>query len=410
MSLSSSLSLFSSSKSIYSFRSLFLLFKVFTIDLFLGFLWFCRALSSQLFAPVTDTIVFHELPQFNEGNVSLISGGAVKLKFLYAKYKRSRYRFNRVYLVSSCLPRYYLGLLTYCKLFGIDIVYNQNGTGYYAWSKESTLFINFQLSLAIWSASYVFYQSKFCKKAAYSHLFHPHLFINKPSQILFNPISLPRHSELANSNSGSLLKSTDIILFVVGSHHEIQRLILPLMLIEDLIAKPLNYSFKLVIAGRIFHDIKSLIHCYAPSSSFNIELFGAYDNNNLYDIFACKKGILLHLKAYDPSPTVPVEAMSYGIPVICSATGGMPEIVDSLAGINIDIFSSNDNKSIPPLSYHDSFSDLNSYYPTVDQLKKAVFDILQNYSSYSNHASLLSRDFEASNWLLKHTLVFNNIK
>jgi glycosyltransferase involved in cell wall biosynthesis len=56
--------------------------------------------------------------------------------------------------------------------------------------------------------------------------------------------------------------------------------------------------------------------------------------------------ILIHTKYNDPCPSVVVEAMASGLPVVFSATGGVPELVGD-AGVGIVTETSFD-RDIPP--------------------------------------------------------------
>ena len=47
--------------------------------------------------------------------------------------------------------------------------------------------------------------------------------------------------------------------------------------------------------------------------------------------------ILFHIKYKDPCPTVPIEAMSWGVPVIGSLSGGMPELVSDEGGVQLEV-------------------------------------------------------------------------
>ena len=139
-------------------------------------------------------------------------------------------------------------------------------------------------------------------------------------------------------------------------------------------------NYKLIIAGNVYHDIHSFIDNNVPSQVSNIIVKGSYSNNDLASIYS-DPGILLHLKPFDPSPTVPLEAMSFGIPVICSGTGGMPELVPTalwrvLQPDSIDELSSRFANPYSRISLRD-------FYPQQSSLINAIYTVRSNYSSYS---------------------------
>ncbi|MFZ0436297.1 MAG: glycosyltransferase, partial [Chthoniobacterales bacterium] len=47
--------------------------------------------------------------------------------------------------------------------------------------------------------------------------------------------------------------------------------------------------------------------------------------------------LLLHTKYNDPCPTVPIEAMASGLPVVGTHSGGMPELVPDSSGVLVPV-------------------------------------------------------------------------
>jgi glycosyltransferase involved in cell wall biosynthesis len=65
-----------------------------------------------------------------------------------------------------------------------------------------------------------------------------------------------------------------------------------------------------------------------------VELVGAYTQRAAPDLFR-RASLLLHTKVNDPCPTVVLEALASGLPVVYSASGGVPELVGDDGGIAV---------------------------------------------------------------------------
>jgi glycosyltransferase involved in cell wall biosynthesis len=57
--------------------------------------------------------------------------------------------------------------------------------------------------------------------------------------------------------------------------------------------------------------------------------------------------ILLHTKYNDPCPGVVIEAMASGLPVVYSASGGLPELVADIGGKGVPVETRFDREILP---------------------------------------------------------------
>jgi glycosyltransferase involved in cell wall biosynthesis len=104
--------------------------------------------------------------------------------------------------------------------------------------------------------------------------------------------------------------------------------------------------------------------------------------------------VLLHTKFNDPCPTVPIEAMSCGIPVVGTHSGGMPELVSRESGILAPV---------PQSWTRDLAGD-----PA--DLADAVERIMDNHAAMSRAAREHAvRTFDVDRWLARHEAVFRNL-
>ena len=104
--------------------------------------------------------------------------------------------------------------------------------------------------------------------------------------------------------------------------------------------------------------------------------------------------LLLHGKDKDPCPTVPIEAMASGLPVIGLASGGMPELVPLQAGRLVPVAKSwTDDCAADPVAMAD-----------------AVEEIMGNQDSFARAARLhAEKTFDVRAWLDRHEAIFAEI-
>ena len=77
-----------------------------------------------------------------------------------------------------------------------------------------------------------------------------------------------------------------------------------------------------------------------------VEMLPPYTQREAPAIFQ-RAHVLLHLKYKDPCPTVVIEALACGVPVVGSRSGGLPELVGDEAGVLLDVPDSWDEIHVP---------------------------------------------------------------
>jgi len=124
-----------------------------------------------------------------------------------------------------------------------------------------------------------------------------------------------------------------------------------------------------------------------------VEFIGPYTQEQAPAIYQ-RADVLLHTKYNDPCPTVVIEALSSGLPVAYSASGGVPELVGTDAGVGVPVARSWD-KDIPAAP---------------SALADAVESILGNLVAMSAAARQRAVDrFDTRHWLARHAAVFEQL-
>lgn len=320
-----------------------------------------------------------------------VFGGIVKIQDLQNIFPNDPANPKILYLVSSALPYFPVRMARMAKNSGVKLVINQNGVAYPGWFGDGWEQENKSAKQLIHMADYVVYQSKFCKKSADRFLGRPE---NDQCEILYNPVD----TSIFQPFSTDRHPDGKIILLLAGSHWSPYRVTVALETLR--IIRKKHNSVHLRIAGRFCwldseEEARREVLAYAQKNEVSeyIELTGPYSQQEAPELLN-QSSLLLHTKFNDPCPRLVVEAMACGLPVVYSATGGVPELVGDEAGVGVR----------GPLDWE------KDYPPDAAELAEAVDRVIADYGNYSRAArSRAVQKLDVWFWLKRHEEIFKQV-
>jgi glycosyltransferase involved in cell wall biosynthesis len=315
----------------------------------------------------------------------LIHGGAVKLVHLRDAFTCNEETFNLLYLVSSALPAFAQDLVARCRNFRIPLVWNQNGVAYSGWAGEDTPRYNDPMRRLRAQAQFVVYQSAFCRDSAERFLGHS----ETASEVLFNPVDLKKFSPAADP-----LPTTPLKLLTLGTHGYAERVLSAIHCVRAL--KDSAVECSLTIAGRLgWPGASAETHREIGRLDLAkmVNVLPTFTQDEAVSLYR-RHHILLHPKYLDPCPTVVIEALSCGLPVVGSASGGLPEMVPRTCGTLISV----------PLSWERLFT------PTGEELATAVKSLIPKLREAARQArSHAEASFDGTKWVERHAGIFHRV-
>ncbi|MDB6174799.1 MAG: hypothetical protein JWL59_4110 [Chthoniobacteraceae bacterium] len=332
-----------------------------------------------------------ERPVLNYGSVlsrtkgGIVQGGKVKLLHLTGLFPENANQFNLLYLVSSAIPPHGLELARWAKARGVKLVWNQNGVGFPAWAGAGFEEINRPMRELLRMADYVFYQSAFCQQSATRFLGEARC----GSSLVFNPVDTALFAPAKNPPPPSPVR-----LLTAGTHHQPYRVTSAIECLRILREK---MDARLTIAGGLRWrgaeaQIKAMVAGLGLENA--VTLHPAYTQKEAVALFQ-DAHFLLHPKFNDPCPTVVIEAMACGLPVIGSASGGMPELVGEDGGRLLTPSEQTWERLHPP---------------DPGQMAEAVIELMQSWPIHSQAArARAERLFNKELWVERHRAVFERL-
>ena len=300
----------------------------------------------------------------------VVYGGHVKFTLLDRDLPNVPRDFNVLYLGSSALPVEAARLVELARRRGAAFAWNQNGVAYPGWYGDGWELVNGPRARLFHDADHVFFQSAFCKLSA--DRFYGER--RGPWEILHNPVDTERFAPGERTDR-------PLTLLLGGNQYQRYRLETALETIE--LVRRRRPDARLVVAGAL---------SFAVSARPGVELLGPYTQAEAPELFR-RADILLHTKYNDPCPTVVLEAMASGLPVVHSASGGTPELVGDAAGVGIPA----------PLDWE------NDHPPEPERLAAAVLAVAEQLPEYATSAREQSLRFDVRAWVDRHHAVFTEL-
>ena len=248
------------------------------------------------------------------------AGGTAKAQKLAARFPNRPTDFSILYLGTTWLPRDLRPLLALARRRGAAIVVNQDGVAYPGWAGDRTDELNAPLRRALVAAEHVLYQSVFSKESADLFLGEPH----GTWEILPNAVDTEHFSPADTPPTGGP------VLLLGGDQTQAYRVELALRTLAALRSR--HPEAELLVTGRLVAPVDALIVELGLSGC--VHLLGEYAQRDAPDVFR-RAHLLLHTKVKDPCPTLVVEAMACGLPVVYPASGGTVELVGDVAGLGV---------------------------------------------------------------------------
>jgi glycosyltransferase involved in cell wall biosynthesis len=316
----------------------------------------------------------------------VVIGGNVKFQVLSRELPNAPRDFNVLYLGSSSMPIDATMLVRVARRRGAVFVWNQNGVAYSGWYGPGWELVNAPRARLLRRADHVVYQSRFCKVGA-------DRFYGEPCgswEILPNPVDTRRFLPASRQR-----RRRPLTLLLGGSQYQRYRVTVALETLA--LVRREHRDARLQIAGALTFsnggdaDAVELVRRLDLTDA--VEFIGPYVRA---DAPALMQGadILLHPKYNDPCPTVVLEAMSAGLPVVFSASGGTPELVGEDAGIGVPA----------PLDWDED------HPPAATDLADGVIEVASNIAELGDAARARAVEhFDARRWIERHREIFERL-
>ena len=341
-----------------------------------------RSLAGRVFSLPAGEVAVNYGAVLDQGD--LVAGGKVKLLHLRDRWAETA-QFNVLYLVSSAPPPFAVELVKWAKSRGAKFVLNQNGVGFPAWAGLRTWEVNRPLAQLLRLADHVVYQSHFCRESADRWLGA----VDCPSSVLINPVDAALFTPAPKPPPMDTWR-----LLAAGTHYQSFRVIGALETLRVLLDA--GHRATLTVAGEMRWrdadtEVKAAIERLRLAEL--VTLRPAFSQDEAVRLYQSAH-VLLHLKYQDPCPTVAIEALACGLPIVASASGGMREISGDDCGELLDV----------------ECDDYRANYPPPRFIAAAVARVMRDWPRRSTAArERAEAKFRKEDWVEAHAAIFEGL-
>lgn len=334
------------------------------------------------------------LPLHVRDRLSVYYGGAragdaggplVKIKLLQRRFPQAFPRYSLVYMLSNAiyLPQFVVERLVDA---GVPVVLNQNGVFYKAWYPNGWQRENERMAGLHRAASYVFYQSDFCRMCA-------HRFLGPrpgPSEILYNGVDTDAFAPRERRESRRPF--TFLVTGRIGAATA-HRLVSSVQGLAA--ARKGGLDCALTVAGVVDDAVRSDIALEIDRLGIGgyVYFTGSYRHAQAPDVYRSADAYLM-TKHNDPCPNAVLEALATGLPVLYSSSGGVPELVGEDAGVGVPVEQTFEYSAVPK----------------ADDIAAGMEKIMCRHNDMATNARRRAVErFSLSHWYTRHETVFKKL-
>lgn len=308
-----------------------------------------------------------------------------KIERLAKRFPHTPRGFNLLYTVNgNYCP---VGLAQAATRAGIPLVFNANGLHYKAWFGAGWEARNERLRRIYERAAYVLYQSEFSRACARRFLGADPC----PGEVLYNAVDV-EHFQPQTSRPW---ESRRPVFLTTGLFSRFERLEPAVRAVATLVRG--GCDARLLIAGALHFEggarrLAALLKDEGMAE--RVEVLPPYSLAEAPSIYQ-RADLFLHMKYNDPCPSAVIEALACGLPVVCAATGGTPELIgEEEAGVAVS-----------------SLMDWDEVYALKPaDVLAGIERILQDYEGFAQRARRRAVARYASEpWYQRHAEVFQSL-